>query len=161
MAKREVNDTKKAKKESAAQAAEDLKVLFPDTTLVIANEHVVVHEYPFMTWLKLRPRCGDLLESFGELISNQDTLIQDDVLELFENNFHEIEFLILESIQRDQAFLSKLTDAEMQNLIFTWWDVNKHFFLRSAFRLVRTKKQTQSAGQASSTASSQMDISQT
>lgn len=135
-----VKDTKKAKKESAAQAAEDLKVIFPDSTIVIAGERVVVQEYPFIKWLELKVHCGEVIESLAELLTNDDGEIQPDhLLEFFEIQFQEIEFLIRESINRDFEFLETLSDADMQKLIFTWWRVNQHFFLRSAFRLVRTK----------------------
>lgn len=151
--------TKKTKKgqNSAAQAAEDLNVLFPDVSITVAGQQVVVREYPFMQWLELRVDCGELIESLAELISQKDEVETDELLEFFENHFQEIKVLILESIAGDAQFLSQLNDVEMQNLIFTWWRVNKHFFLRSAFRLVRTKIQRQSAGLASSIASSATD----
>ena len=49
-----VKDTKKSKKESAAQAAEDLNVIFPDLTITINGQPVSVLEYPFMTWLEIK-----------------------------------------------------------------------------------------------------------
>lgn len=136
--------TKKTKKgqNSAAKAAEDLKVIFPDSTIQIAGERVVVQEYPFIKWLELKVHCGEVIESLAELLTNEDGAIQPDhLLEFFEIQFQEIEFLIRESINRDFEFLETLSDADMQNLIFTWWRVNQHFFLRSAFRLVRTTNQ--------------------
>lgn len=149
MAKK-VKNTQKSQS-SAAQAAEDLNVIFPDSTIVIAGENIVVTEYPFVKWLELKVHCGDLLEAMSELLTQSEQLSTDDVLEFFENQFYEIEFLIRESIQRDFEWLETLSDTEMQNLLFTWWRVNRHFFLRSAFRLQRTKIK-QSAGQASSSA---------
>ena len=133
-----VKDTKKAKKESAAQAAEDLKVIFPDSTIMIAGENIVVSEYSFIKWLELKVHCGDVIESLAELLTEHDEIQPDSLLEFFEIQFQEIEFLIRESINRDFEFLETLSDAEMQKLIFTWWRVNQHFFLRSAFRIVRT-----------------------
>ncbi len=133
-----VKDTKKAKKESAAKAAEDLKVIFPDSTIMIAGENIVVSEYSFIKWLELKVHCGDVIESLAELLTEHDEIQPDSLLEFFEIQFQEIEFLIRESINRDFEFLETLSDAEMQKLIFTWWRVNQHFFLRSAFRIVRT-----------------------
>ena len=142
MAKR-VKDTKKSQRESAAQAAEDLKVIFPDSTIVIAGEQVIVQEYPFIKWLELKVHCGEVIESLAELLTEHGTIQPDQLLEFFEIQFQEIEFLIRESINRDFEFLETLSDADMQKLIFTWWSVNQHFFLRSAFRLVRTKNPQQ------------------
>ena len=147
-----VKDTKKAKKESAAKAAEDLKVIFPDSTIMIAGENIVVSEYSFIKWLELKVHCGDVIESLAELLTEHDEIQPDSLLEFFEIQFQEIEFLIRESINRDFEFLETLSDAEMQKLIFTWWRVNQHFFLRSAFRLIRTTIPQQFDGQQSSTA---------
>lgn len=157
MAKKLEKPTNKSQKESAAQAAEDLKVVFPDVTIMVAGESIVVREYPFIKWLELKPNCGDLIESLSELVNQSENISHDQVLEFFETQFHEIEFLIRESINRDFEFLETLNDAEMQNVLFTWWRVNQHFFLRSAFRLVRTKIQTQSDGQQYFNASSATD----
>lgn len=147
-----VKDTKKAKKESAAKAAEDLNVIFPDSTIMIAGENIVVSEYSFIKWLELKVHCGDVIESLAELLTEHDEIQPDSLLEFFENQFQEIEFLIRQSISREFEFLEKLSDDDMQKLIFTWWRVNQHFFLRSAFRLIRTTIPQQFDGQQSSTA---------
>ena len=151
-----VKDTKKAKKESAAQAAEDLNVIFPDLTITINGQPVSVLEYPFMTWLEIKSACGDLIEALAEFLGQQDNINADEILEFFENHFHEIQPLVLKSLNIPIQ-LDQLSDTEMQNLLFAWWQVNKHFFLRSAFRLLRTMTQTPSDGQTSSNASSAMD----
>ena len=146
-----VKDTKKAKKESAAQAAEDLNVIFPDLTITINGQPVSVLEYPFMTWLEIKSGCGDLLEDLSEFLGQQDNINADEILEFFENHFHEIQPLVLKSLNIPIQ-LDQLSDTEMQNLLFAWWQVNKHFFLRSAFRLLRTTIPQQFDGQQSSTA---------
>ena len=150
-----VKDTKKTKKESAAQAAEDLNVIFPDLTITINGQPVSVLEYPFMTWLEIKSACGDLIEALAEFLGQQDNINADEILEFFENHFHEIQPLVLKSLNAPIQ-LDQLSDTEIQNLLFAWWQVNKHFFLRSAFRLIRTK--TQSDGQTSSNALSATDI---
>ena len=137
---------------SAAQAAEDLSVMFPDSTIVIAGEQVEVQEYPFIKWLELKVNCGEVIETLAELLTEHEIIQPDHLLEFFENQFQEIEFLIRQSISREFEFLEKLSDDDMQKLIFTWWRVNQHFFLRSAFRLIRTTTPQQFDGQQSSTA---------
>ena len=82
-----VKDTKKAKKESAAQAAEDLNVIFPDLTITINGQPVSVLEYPFMTWLEIKSGCGDLLEDLSEFLGQQDNINADEILEFFENHY--------------------------------------------------------------------------
>lgn len=135
--------------ESAAQAAEDLEVLFPDQNITLQGQDITVTEYPFMTWLALKPSCTDIIQQFAEFISAEKDVDLDEILECFENHFEIMRTLLCESIHKPVEFLKRLSDAEMQLLLLTWWGVNKHFFLKSAHRIVR-KTKTQSDGQTSS-----------
>ena len=126
-------------------------MIFPDLTITINGQPVSVLEYPFMTWLEIKSACGDLIEALAEFLGQQDNINADEILEFFENHFHEIQPLVLKSLNIPIQ-LDQLSDTEMQNLLFAWWQVNKHFFLRSAFRLIRTTIPQQFDGQQSSTA---------
>lgn len=139
----------KSRESSAAeQAAEDLTVMFPSQKMQLLGSEIAVQEYPFMTWVELKPRCLAIIEAFSVFIE-QDEIQVDELLECFENHFQIVKILISKSIQQDESFLAQLTDAEMQLLMLTWWSVNKHFFLRSASRLLRAKTKQQSDGQTS------------
>lgn len=123
---------------SAAQAAEDLSVLMPDQIIPLAGQQITVREYPFMTWLKLKPICGPVIADFADFLSRGDDIELDELLESFENHFQIMQKLYAESIQQPIEFLESLKDDEMTLLMVTWWSVNKHFFLKSASRLLRT-----------------------
>lgn len=135
--------------ESAAQAAEDLEVLFPDQNITLQGQDITVTEYPFMTWLALKPSCTDIIQKFAEFLREDAEVKVDDIFECFEDNFDSMKPLLSESIHQPEAFLAKLTDSEMNTLFITWWMINNHFFLQSAYRLVR-KSKTPSDGQTSS-----------
>lgn len=137
--------------ESAAQAAEDLEVLFPDQNITLQGQDITVTEYPFMTWLALKPSCTDIIQQFAEFIQNEKELLVDELFECFEDNFDSMRKLLSESIHQPITFFEPLTQTEMEELFLTWWGVNKHFFLQSAQRLVR-KSKTLSDGQTSSSA---------
>lgn len=136
---------------AAEQAAEDLTVLFPDQTIKLLGEAISVTEYPFMKWLELKPICIEMNQQFADFISAEKDVDVDEILECFENHFEIMQTLLCESIHKPVEFLKKLPDAEMQLLLLTWWGINKHFFLKSAHRIVR-KTKTQSDGQTSSSA---------
>lgn len=136
---------------AAEQAAEDLTVLFPDQTIQLLGETISVTEYPFMKWLELKPICIEMNQQFADFISAEKDVDVDEILECFENHFEIMQTLLCESIHKPVEFLKRLSDAEIQLLLLTWWGVNKHFFLRSAHRIVR-KNKTQSDGQTSSSA---------
>lgn len=135
---------------AAENAAEDLSVLFPDHTIIIADQSIRVTEYPFIKWLELKPLCSGLIAELA-MLSGQDQIEVDEIFECFENHFDVMKTLFCESIHKDISFLSKLSDTDIQMLMLTWWGVNKHFFLRSAKRILRKTNQ-QSDGQTSSSA---------
>ncbi|WP_049044396.1 DUF6631 family protein [Acinetobacter bereziniae] len=140
---------------SAAQAAEDLAVLFPDQIITLQGQAITVTEYPFMTWLALKPLCTEIIQQFANFMQDDQEVFIDDFLECFENNFDIIQKLLSESIHQPISFLEPLLKDEMDNLLLTWWGVNKHFFLQGANRIVRkikTTTQQQSDGQTSSSA---------
>ncbi|MBJ8477172.1 DUF6631 family protein [Acinetobacter bereziniae] len=137
--------------ESAAQAADDLAVLFPDQNITLQGQTITVTEYPFMTWLALKPSCTDIIQQFAAFFRDDVDVKVDDIFECFEDNFDSMKHLLSESIHQPEAFLAKLSDSEMNTLFITWWMINKHFFLQSAYRLVR-KSKTPSDGQTSSSA---------
>ena len=128
---------------AAASAAEDLSVLFPDQTIELMGKNVTVIEYRFIQWLKLKAKCSDLIEIFAEFLKAKEVDLND-ILECFEDHFDLIQDLIVEATSLPQDFLEQLGDEDMQALLLTWWSVNKHFFLRSADRLLRKKQKTQS-----------------
>jgi len=121
----------------ADSATEDLSVLFPDISIELQNKQVIVREYKFMQWLRLKPQCADFIEDLVDVLKCETDVQVDDILELFESNFDLVKTMVIASTQCTLEFLELLGDDDMQSLLWTWWNVNKHFFLRSANRLLR------------------------
>lgn len=136
---------------AAEQAAEDLTVIFPDSSIQISGEAIIVSEYPFMQWLELKPLHTEFLNELAELVGQSDQGIDiDELMEFFEDQFQHVQALISASIDRPVEFFKTLKSDESETLILTWWNVNKHFFLRSVHRILRKRKKAQLAGQTSS-----------
>mgnify|MGYP000600243419 CR=1 FL=1 len=57
---------------AAEKAAEDLTVMFPDSSLTIAGELIIVAEYPFMQWLELKPLHTEFLDELAELVGHSE-----------------------------------------------------------------------------------------
>lgn len=142
----------KSRESSAAeQAAEDLTVMFPDTSIEIAGEAIIVLEYPFMQWLQLKPAHQAFLDELAELVGQSDKGIEiDDLMEFFENQFQHVQALISASINRPIEFFKPLKSDEVDTLTLTWWSVNKHFFLRNVQRILRKQNKALLDGQTSS-----------
>lgn len=136
---------------AAEQAAEDLTVMFPDTSIKIAGEAIIVLEYPFIQWLQLKPAHQPFLDELAELVGQSDKGIEiDDLMEFFENQFQHVQALISASINRPIEFFKPLKSHEVDDLILTWWSVNKHFFLRNVQRTLRKQNKVPLDGQTSS-----------
>lgn len=135
---------------AAEQAAEDLSVMFPDSSITIAGETVIVTEYPFLQWLELKPLHTEFLASLAELVGHSDSGIElDELMEFFEDQFEHVQALIAASIDRPLEFFKPLKEAVINELVITWWHVNKNFFLKSVRRTLRKQNKVLSAGQTS------------
>ena len=136
---------------AAEKAAEDLTVMFPDSSLTIAGEKIIVTEYPFIQWLELKPLHTEFLDELAELVGHsEEGILIDDLMEFFENQFQHVQALISASISKPKEFFKPLKSAEVDDLTLIWWEVNKHFFLRSVQRTLRKQNKVLRDGQTSS-----------
>lgn len=133
------------------QSAQDLNVLFPNHQIFINGKQLSVREYSFVEWLQLRQQYAPFISKFTTLMTDNDDVLVDDVLEFFEDEFDDLQGLMASSIQQPIEFLHTISSSEMESLMFTWWQVNKHFFMKSVVRAMRKNAKTetmpQSAGQ--------------
>ncbi|MFU8924897.1 DUF6631 family protein [Acinetobacter puyangensis] len=140
----------KPPQDPAAQAAEDLATIFPETTITIAGETITVNEYTFMKWVQLKSLHKDFIQALSELVAQSgEGVLVDDLFEFFEDHSTDLSSFLSDSIGKDWEWLEPLTDADMTVLLMSWWQVNKHFFLRAIHRNMRHQAK-QSAGQTSS-----------
>ena len=96
---------------AAEKAAEDLTVMFPDSSLTIAGELIIVAEYPFMQWLELKPLHTEFLDELAELVGHsEEGILIDDLMEFFENQFQHVQALISASISKPKE--SRLSRTE-------------------------------------------------
>ena len=136
---------------AAEKAAEDLTVIFPDASITIAGEKIIVTEYPFIQWLELKPLHTEFLDELAELVGHsEEGILIDDLMEFFENQFKHVQALISASINKPTEFFKPLKSAEVDELTLSWWNVNKHFFLRSVQRTLRKQNKVLLDGQTSS-----------
>lgn len=128
--------------DSAAQAAEDLAVVFAENTVSIANRSITVQEYPFLTWLQLKPKHQGFLSALAELIgASAEGVLIDDLMDCFEQHIDDVQALLCASCDLPKDFLETLNSDDFELLLMTWWQVNRHFFLKSVHRQLR-KAQT-------------------
>lgn len=135
-------EKKAAKEASAAQAAgaDDLAILAPDGEVTIGGEKIVVREYRFFEGLRLKVTARSFFDGLYELLGGDDPQQDskppsfDDILELVANNEGIVAGMVATSIDRPLDWVEKLGEADGDNLLLTWWNVNADFFFRSVFR---------------------------
>lgn len=125
------------------ELAQELDILFPNQSLLIGDKTIKIKEYAFVEWLGLRQTYAPFIAKFTTLMTANDDVLVDDVLAFFEDEFADLKGLLLASIDEPAEFLDSLTLTEMESLMLGWWQVNKHFFMKSVVRAVR-KNQTKS-----------------
>ena len=125
------------------ELAQELDILFPNQSLLIGDKTIKIKEYAFVEWLNLRQTYAPFIAKFTTLMTANDDVLVDDVLAFFEDEFADLKGLLLASIDEPAEFLDSLTLTEMESLMLGWWQVNKHFFMKSVVRAVR-KNQTKS-----------------
>lgn len=147
IAELEQQERKQAENE---QSAQDLNVLFPNHQIFVSGKQLTVREYSFVEWLQLRQQYAPFISKFTTLMTDNNDVLVDDVLEFFEDEFTDAQGLIAMSIQQPIEFLHDVSASEMESLMLMWWQVNKHFFMKSVVRTMRKNAKTattpQSAG---------------
>ena len=125
------------------------EILFPDVDLEFDGQPVKVSEYCFVDGMKAARLAAPLLASMADLFA----LAEDDVelvsLQLLGDMFGQhpeaVVDLIALATGEDKAWIKKLSDADGQMLLQTWWRVNSAFFTRRLVTNMVAKRQVEEA----------------
>lgn len=118
-----------ADNEQQSQDASDTEVLFPQHELTIDGETVVVREFTFIEGIRLEQRIQPLLDAFEAGAEDESPGVE--LLgRLMADHLDLMIELMATACDRDADFVAGLSDSDGQNLKWTFWDVNRRFFLR-------------------------------
>ena len=114
---------------STPAGADDLDVLCPDRDLHLQGEQITVREYSFAQGLKLAPQLSLLTAALEQIASSDDS--DDSLMEVaFAGEADAVLDLMAASCGKSRAWVEALPDDDGRALMFTWWLVNKDFFVR-------------------------------
>lgn len=111
--------------------AEDLAVLHPDQTLMIAGRELTVREYRFVEGLRLQPLFEPFLNQLYASLKDTDQAPElHQLVQIMGQHQEQIMELIAISAQVDPDWIEQLSDEDGMHLLYTWWIVNAGFFMR-------------------------------
>lgn len=119
----------------------DLVVLHPDHKLVLAGEKLEVREYRNLEWLRLLPAAEPLVTSIAAQLTSPEPPSYESALAVIAENADTLMPLVVQSIDRDLAFVERISKDELELLLMAWWGVNGHFFVRRASNRVLIERQ--------------------
>lgn len=147
----------KAKTKRATDGAEDLEILQPSRTIEIAGRKLTLREYGFMEGLEVQRDAAPILAALTAATEQPDAVGFETIMDVLATHPAELTSLIARSADVEVEWLrdrSKISDADGQNLLMTWWMVNGGFFVRRIVRrLAIANAAKASAGPMSSSAS--------
>jgi hypothetical protein len=122
--------------DEAASAADDLAVLHPDRTLVIAGRTVTIREYGFFEGLEIADRASAFI---ADLVAASDagTLRYAQVRRLFGRHRAVIPAIAAQAGDVEVAWLEVLAPDDLDLYLATWFAVNAAFFVREVLAEVR------------------------
>lgn len=130
--------------------AEDLTVLHPDQTLMIAGRELTVREYRFIEGLRLQPLFEPFLNALYASLNDTDRVPElHQLVQIMGQHQEQIMELVAISAQVEPDWIEQLNDEDGMQLLYTWWAVNAGFFMRrigSRLLLSRQEKASPAAG---------------
>lgn len=132
MAKRIPKNAALAAAGAASAQVSDLEVLHPNRELTLGGVKVVVREYGNVEWLRALAVAEPLVAEIAVLIACDAVPTYERVLRVIAEHIDGLLPLILQSVDRDRAWLDSLKNAEVEVLLMAWWGANGHFFVQRA-----------------------------
>ena len=105
-------------------------LLFPDKTITIGGEDVIVHEFTYLEGLSAAAIAQPLLTDLMAMINQCDTLGTPEIDRVIGNNAAIWLQLLAMSIGKPLEWAEKLSDADGTLLSMTFWEMNGPFLLR-------------------------------
>lgn len=149
-----------SKQKAAQQQPSDLEVLHPERVVKLSVDTVTVREYGNVEWLRLLPQAEPLVANLTAMLSAGVPPSYEDVLAVIAHHADGLLPLVVQSVDRDMAWVETLNSNDLEALLMHWWGVNGHFFVNRAKNRAMAQYQegmaarNQSAGEKSTPPSS-------
>lgn len=136
---------------AAGKAAEELDILHPERTVVLAGRKVTVREYGFVEGVRLRLVAKPFTEGLFALLKDERAGEYEAVLDVIAEHLDVVMELVAVAADVKTDWIAQLSSEDGDLLFMMWWGVNYPFFMRAALQRLRVELQVKalSAGAAS------------
>jgi hypothetical protein len=111
--------------------SDDMEILFPDQTVTIGKEEIIVREFRFRESLKAASQASGFIAGLRVLLAKTGDKIAAEDLDILIAEHDEAWLnLVAMSIGRDVEWLAALPEREAMKLQIAFWGVNAPFFTR-------------------------------
>lgn len=126
------------KKDKATPGEDDLQVLHPERTAVIAGRSITMREYGFVEGLKVRALSKPILDDLFNFVSTGRVPDVDEIQGILAAHAENVARLIAQAADVEPEFVLNLDDQYAgDTLLAMWWGCNGPFFMRKAVNQVR------------------------
>jgi hypothetical protein len=128
----------------ADTGADDLEILHPDRAIFIGDHEIIVREYSFVEWLKMRAMAQPIINDLERLLMSDEPIDDDQVFIMLSQNSDVVLTMLMKSTGLAKENIDQLEPSDGERLLYLWWCVNSHLFIRRVMeRRDRNQLQTQ------------------
>lgn len=144
--------------QAAVKAAEELDVLHPERSVVLAGRAVTVREYGFVEGTRLRLLAKPFTDQLFAFIKGQEVPHYEAVLDIIAEHIDLVVALMAQAADVEVEWIQQLSSDDGELLTLMWWGANGSFFMRAALQRLRAEREVVAllAGAASTPPSSPM-----
>lgn len=117
----------------APEGADDLEVLHPERTFLLAGITVTMREYGFVEGMKLANRAQPVVHDLAAItgVAEDGGLLEYARLQaVFADHVDVILDMVAQACDQPRAWVESLDPADGEKLLLAWWAVNGPFFVR-------------------------------
>lgn len=128
---------------AASKAAEELDLLHPERTAVLAGRKVTVREYGFVEGTRLRLVAKPFTEGLFGLIKSSEVPDYEAVLDVIAEHLDLVLELVAASADVKVDWVKRLSSEDGELLLMMWWGACGAFFMRAALQRLRVERQVE------------------
>ncbi|HLD65155.1 MAG TPA: DUF6631 family protein [Pseudomonas sp.] len=131
---------KRVAKPAPEAGADDLEVLHPERSAIIAGRALTVREYGFVEGLGLRALMRPFLDDLHAIVDGGSLPPLDQVTDMLGQHSDAVVQAIAVAADVEPAWIHTLGQDDGEHLMLLWWTANGPFYVRSVYQRIATAR---------------------
>ncbi len=123
--------------------ANEAEILFPEMSVVINDEPVVVKEFSFIQGMKVNAMAKPFIKGLSVFFSDGEDVDFSAMSVVFDSHVSTLIELMAISTGKPVEWFETLSDTDGQSLLMAFWSVNRNFFINRLLLMKMQKQQTE------------------